>query len=279
LGFPCAYEKMFGGACGHVGFGTLWPDFRAQLTYTTPKVADVVALSVGIFDPRGILTYEWFQTPLPRVEAEAVADYSWRPGWRVKAWANAFHQKVGTSADIMVANADGTTTTTRQDFSQSAYGVGGGVQAALGMVKAGVSGYTGQGMDGFTVLTFNPIFVGQRADVPNHERKFRPTRGFLAQASLTFGNTWVMGGFGQAYFDRVDTDIPIDTVGAFPLIRKHTGISAGAFHRIDSVVLALDYFNAHYSFDPKRVTGEGLNQYVEVAQTVHVFNAGATLEW
>src|SRR5690349_14791272 len=30
LGFPCAYQKMFGGSCGHVGFGTLWPDFRAQ---------------------------------------------------------------------------------------------------------------------------------------------------------------------------------------------------------------------------------------------------------
>lgn len=275
LGFPCAYEKMFGGACGHVGFGTLWPDFRAQLTYTTPKVADIVALSVGIFDPRGILTYEWFQTPLPRLEAEAVAEYNWRPGWGVKAWANGFHQKVGTSADIPDANG----VPVRRDFSQTAYGVGAGVRAALGAVKAGISGYTGQGMDGFTVMTFNPIFVGQQPGLPNHERRFRPTRGFLAQASVTFGNTWVMGGFGQAHFDRISTDIPIDTVGAFPLIRRHTGISAGLFHRIDSVVLALDYFNAHYSFDPKRVAMGTTQDYLEVSQTVHVFNAGVTVEW
>lgn len=275
LGFPCAYERMFGGACGHVGFGTLWPDFRAQLTYTTPKVADVVALSVGLFDPRGIVTYEWLQTPLPRLEAEAVADYSWRPGWGIKAWANGFHQTVGTSADI----TDASGVTARKDFRLQAYGVGGGVRAALGAVKAGVSGYTGQGMDGFSVMTFNPIFVGQRSDVPNHERKFRPTRGFLAQASLTFGNTWVMGGFGQAYFDRVATDIPLDTVGAFPLIRRHTGVSGGIFHRIESVVLALDYFNAHYGFDPKRVAAGTTQDYVEVSQTVHVFNAGVTLEW
>src|SRR5687768_2149109 len=87
LGFPCAYERMFGGACGHVGFGTLWPDFRAQITYTTPSIADIVNLSVGIFDPRTIPTYEWHQTPLPRVEGEAVANYSWREGWGIKAWA------------------------------------------------------------------------------------------------------------------------------------------------------------------------------------------------
>jgi hypothetical protein len=275
VGFPCAYEKMFGGACGHVGFGTLWPDFRAQLTYTTPKVADIASLSIGIFDPRGIVTYEWLQTPLPRLEAEAVAEYNWSARWGVKAWANAFHQKVGTSANIDAGNG----TTVRKDFSQSAYGVGGGVRAALGAVKAGVSGYTGQGMDGFSVMTFNPIFVGQRSDIPNYERKFRPTRGLLAEASVTFGSTWVMGGFGQAYFDRIDTDIPIDTVGAFPLIRRHTGISGGIFHRIDAVVFGFDYFNAHYKFDPSRVAAGTAQDYVEVSQTVHVFNGGVTVEW
>ena len=52
VGFPCAYEKMFGGACGHVGFGTLWPDYRAQMTYSTPNFGDVFQVSVGVFDPR-----------------------------------------------------------------------------------------------------------------------------------------------------------------------------------------------------------------------------------
>ena len=51
VGFPCAYEKMFGGACGHVGFGTLWPDFHAQLTYSTPWFGDIFQLSAGVFDP------------------------------------------------------------------------------------------------------------------------------------------------------------------------------------------------------------------------------------
>jgi hypothetical protein len=279
LGFPCAYERMFGGACGHVGFGALWPDFRAQITYTTPSIADILAVSVGIFDPRTIPTYSWDQTPLPRFEAEATANYSWREGWGVKAWANGFHQRIGTSADIDPDMNPATMDTVRQDFTQDAYGWGGGVQANLGPVKAGVSGYGGKGMDAFVTFTFNPIYIGQGQMVPNHEREFRPMLGFLTAASVTFGNTWVMGGFGQARFDRLDTDIPIDTIDAFPLVRSHTGISGGVFHRIDHVVLGLDYFNARYAFDPRRVGTPAGPQYVEVSQTVHIFNAGVTLEW
>lgn len=278
LGFPCAYERMFGGACGHVGFGTLWPDFRAQITYTTPSIADILNISVGIFDPRTIPTYEWHQTPLPRFEGEAVANYSWREGWGIKAWANGFHQRVGTSADID-GDQDPATPLVREDFTQDAFGAGGGLQANLGPVKAGVSGYMGRGMDGFVTFTFNPIYVGQDSSIPNHERKFRTTQGFLAEASLKLGNTWIMGGFGQARFDRMDTDIPIDTVDAFPLLRTQTGISAGAFHRFGQVVLGLDYFNAHYGFDPRRVAGASGPTYVEVSQTVHIVNAGVTLEW
>ena len=167
----------------------------------------------------------------------------------------------------------------RQDFTQDAYGAGGGVQANLGPIKAGASGYMGQGMDGFVTFTFNPIYIGQSSTLPNHEREFRTTKGFLAEASFTLGNTWVMGGFGQARFDRMDTDIPIETVDAFPLIRTQTGISAGVFHRMGHVVLGLDYFNAHYAFDPRRITATAGPMYVEVSQTVHIVNAGVTLEW
>jgi hypothetical protein len=276
LGFPCAYERMFGGACGHVGFGTLWPDYRAQITYTTPKLGNIVQVSLGVFDPRTIPTYNWDQTPLPRFEGEAVASYDFREGWGIKVWGNGFHQRIGTSAEIM---DPATMTSDRQEFTQDAYGLGGGLQAALGPVKAGVSGYAGQGMDAFTVMSFNPIYIGQGNTVPSHERRFRPTRGFLAEASFTLGKTWIMAGFGQARFDRIDTDIPIDTIDAFPLIRSHTGISAGLFHRIDQVVLGLDYFNAHYAFDPRRIGPADSPSYVEVSQTVHIVNAGVTLEW
>jgi len=192
VGFPCSYERVFGGACGHVGFGTLMPDFRAQITYTTPVIADILSISVGMFDPRTIPTYEWDQTPLPRFEGEAVAKYSWGEDSSIKAWANGFQQKIGTSADVDTdMNPD--TPAVRQNFSQSAYGAGGGLQANLGPLKVGVSGYTGKGMDGFLTFTFNPIYIGQSSSIQNYERKFRGTQASWAKRrsnSATLGS-WV----------------------------------------------------------------------------------------
>jgi hypothetical protein len=278
LGFPCAYERVFGGSCGHVGFGALWPDFRAQITYTTPSIADVLSLSVGVFDPRTIPTYNWFQTPLPRFETEANANYSWQEGWGVKAFANAYHQRIGTTYERDPDNDMATMNSVPTDVTQDAYGVGGGAIVALGPVKVGGSGYMGKGMDAFSVFSFNPIYLGQ-ASIGPHERRFRPSKGFLAEASLTLGDTWFMAGFGQGRLDRIPTDTPINELGAMPLIRTQTGISAGAFHRLGHVVLGLDYFNASYGFDPNRIAVGTTRDYDQVSQTVHIFNAGVTLEW
>jgi hypothetical protein len=282
LGFPCAYERMYGGACGHVGFGTLWPDFRANIAYSTPNFGDVFQVTVAAFDPRTVPTYNWDQTPLPRFEGEAVAKYGWKEGWAFKAWTNGFWQRIGTGVDIL----DETTMAVlyREDYTQDAYGAGGGLQANLGMFKAGFSGYTGKGMDAFTTFTFNPIALGQGNITDRSLRRFRKTSGFLAEASFTLGSTWIMGGFGKALLDRDATDAPIDTLEAVPLIRSQTGISAGLFHRIGQVVLGIDYFNASYDFDarltdPDTTAGPLPPIYVDSKQTVHTINSGVTLEW
>ena len=293
VGFPCSYEYVFGGACGHVGFGTLWPDFHAQLTYTTPNIADVLQVSLGVFDPRTVPTYLWERIPLPRVESEAVAKHFFSDGWGFKAWVNGAHQRVGIGIDRL----DPTTNEvlSRDVFMQDAYGVGGGLQGYLGPVKLGVSGYAGRGMDAFEFLGFNPVFVSLDAEGDNEKRKFRPTRGFLAEASVTIGSTWVMGGFGKAFLDRMPSDFPIAPRGIAdanrpPLLRSQTGISAGVFHRMESIVFGIDYFNAHYGFDPRyydplpTTAPDGITyladgSYVDSQQTMHFVNGGVTLEW
>jgi len=276
VGFPCTYEQIGGGACGHVGFGTLWPDFRAQIAYSTPNFGDIVQLTVGLFDPRTVPTYNWFLTPFPRVEGEAVAKYLWSPNFGFKAFANGAWQRIG----IGVHTVDPATNQVieRRQVDKNVYGVGGGLQAYLGPVKVGASGYGGKGMDAYEFLTFNPIFVSREVSLANETRRFRPTRGFLAEASVTFGSTWVMGGFGQAQLDRMPSDTPIDTPGAPPLLRSQTGISAGAFHRIDAFVFGVDYFNARYGFDA-RVVAVPTPHVVNSEQIVHAVNAGGTLEW
>ena len=44
------------------------------------------------------------------------------------------------------------------------------------------------------------------------ERRLRKSSGFLAEASITFGQTRVMAGVGEALLDRDATDPPIETL-------------------------------------------------------------------
>jgi hypothetical protein len=282
VGFPCAFLTMYGGACGHVGFGTLWPDFHAQISYSTPWFGDIVQVSAGIFDPRSIETKNWFLMPWPRFEGEAVAKYNWKDGWGLKAWANGAFQTVGYGYDVL----DPVTmeVTDRKERFQNAYGYGGGILGYLGPVKAGVSGYGGRGMDAFEFLSFNPIIVGRASQlpdgtqIPTEDIELRTSKGFLAEASFTLGSTWVMAGYGQALLDRIPEDGPLETPN-LAVLRTQTGISAGVFHRIDNAVIGLDYFNAHYGFDPLNTGTATEWKFIEIEQRVQIVNAGVTVEW
>ena len=204
-------------------------------------------------------------------------------GWGFKAWGNGTWQELGIGVDTTVPGTTPPQVTGRKLYTQAAYGAGGGVIGYLGPVKIGGSAYVGKGMDAFEFLTFNPIFVSRASGIKNEQRRFRPTRGFLAEASVTFfGSTWIMGGWGQAQLDRMASDTPIETPNEPPLLRSQTGISTGVFHRIDALVLGIDYFNAHYGFDARVVqqpVGSGPITVVNSKQTIHALNAGATLEW
>lgn len=282
LGFPCSYTTVFGGACGHVGFGTIYPDHRAQITYSTPKLGNVVQASVGIFDPRTVPTKAFIQTPLPRVEAEINADYHPRKGWGFKAWANGMWQTVSTTGDVM----DPVTMQSRKEkFSLTAYGVGAGLQGDFGPIQLGATGHMGQGMDGFMLFTFNPVVVSL-SPAQSYQAKFRPTKAYLIQAAGHFTeNAWLSLGFGQSLFDRVEGDAPITTLDQPPLLRRQTGMSAGLYYRVGHVVFGLDYFRASWGFDDRYITPPSSAPpgttfgVVKSKQTVQTVNGGVTLEW
>src|SRR4051812_5321845 len=60
-----------GTTLGRIGFGYLYPNFNAQLTYTTPATLPV-QLSIGLFDPSSIVgdNHVFGFTRSPRVETE-----------------------------------------------------------------------------------------------------------------------------------------------------------------------------------------------------------------
>lgn len=282
VGFPCSYETIFGGACGHIGFGTIYPDHRAQITYSTPKFGDLFQVSAGVFDPRTIPTKSFVQTPLPRVEGEAVFDYHPRKGWGVKAWANAFWQRVGTSANVPDPM---TMVETRKDYHLDAAAYGAGLQGDIGPFQLGAAGHMGKGLDGFLVMSFNPIQQGISPTQP-YLAEFRPTKAYLVQAAYHFFDAWVSLGFGQSLFDRVDTDPPQMDLDSPPIIRSQTGISAGLYYRLGlHVVLGVDYFQARYGFDKRYITppagapAGSTAAIVEPKQVVNILNGGVTLEW
>lgn len=283
LGFPCSYSLIFGGACGHVGFGTIYPDHRAQLTYTTPKIADVVEVSAGVFDPRTVPTKGFVQTPYPRVEGEATASYHPQKGWGFKAWANGMWQEVGTTASVM---DPATMQSERQSFSLTAYGVGGGLQGDFGPIQVGAAAHMGEGMDGYSLFTFNPILVSLSAPQA-YQAEFRPTKAYLLHAAAHFtSDFWLSLGFGESLFDRLETDAPIETLDQPPLLRRQTGISAGVYYRVGgNVVFGVDYFRAKFGFDDRYITPPAGSPpgttaaIVQSQQTVNALNAGATLEW
>ena len=83
-----------GTTLGRSGFGYIYPNFNAQITYSSPA-SRPWQLSVGLFDPdriNGDFSSEGAApTAMPRVEAEA----TWHgtgAGTRVRLWLNGMHQ-------------------------------------------------------------------------------------------------------------------------------------------------------------------------------------------
>ena len=159
-------------------------------------------------------------------------------------------------------------------------------QGDFGPIQLGATGHLGEGMDGFQVFPFNPIYVSLAPENP-YEAKFRPTKAYLIHLAAHYTpEGWVSLGFGQSLFDRVEGDPPIETLDQAPLLRRQTGISAGAYYRLGgSVVIGVDYFRASYGFDDRYITPppgspDGATAaIVSSHQTVHALNAGTTLEW
>jgi len=253
LGSPCMIVNRVPGhgpiaACGHVGFGILFPAFNAQLTYNTPKFAGF-QLTAGLFDPAAVSERGYERTPLPRVEGEL----SFQAPKYFHAEVSGSWQRIGQN-DQLNLNVD-------------AYGVAYSAGLNLGPVQLGGAGFFGQGLGIWAAMEDYPVFSDQNFIL-------RHQKGFLGMAALNFGQTKIAGGFGETLISRTvnDPNMPF-TQQNFP--RSQMGISAGIYQGVlENVVLALDYFRASHTWNE----GLDMNQQVFTPkQTVNFVNLGATL--
>jgi hypothetical protein len=205
-----------GTTLGRIGFGYLYPNFNAQLTYSTPA-SSPVALSIGLFDPSTIVgqatTYD--QTMTPRIEAEV--SYTLPLGGSDKAsdkvllWVNGAYQHAGSG--IKTGASAGIDT----GPSVNAEGGGAGARVEVGGIALVGSGYFAKGF-GTTLMFGIPGAFNLAVDAAGTERS---SWGYVAQASYAVPSTTVSlgGSWGESRMIESDGD---KAVAADPLLKANS---------------------------------------------------------
>ena len=254
LGSPCLIinrESSQGpvAACGHVGFGILFPAFNAQITYNTPEFGGF-QLSAGVFDPATVQERTYNRTPFPRFEGEL----SFKVPKYFHAEVSGSWQRLGNSSTVTL-NVD-------------SLGVAGAMGVNLGPLQLGAAGFAGQGLGLWAVLENYPVFTDGALVI-------RKQKGVLGMAALNFGHTKIAGGVGENLVGKTGSDPAIFADNNFP--NKQFGVSAGIYQGVlDDLVLGLDFFSASTTWNPAPVLGNTTVAYTP-KQTVDFLNLGATL--
>lgn len=194
-----------GTTLGRIGYGYVYPNFVAQMTYTTPTDRPA-QLAIGLFNPS--VNNSWDEVPLPRVESEFTYSMSGFTGW-----ANGLVQYQQNHA-LRLASAD-------NDHS-TAWGLGGGLQYGTQTFSLTGSGYYGRGIGttlmfnaGQSVCTASGAGCAGGATLPATGRsdQLRKSYGFIGQAGVTPQGSKVtlVGSYGQSSLKNA-TDEPDYTI-------------------------------------------------------------------
>jgi hypothetical protein len=202
-----------GTTLGRIGFGYIYPNFVAQLTYST-AAGRPGQLSIGIFQPaslNGDAATVYSETQVPRVEAEA----TWKSG-DIMVWVN------GTAQNAKDPVAD---------VSKTAAGAGGGFRFGRTQFSLTGSGYWGKGIG--TTLQFNGVnactvaagcgAVGGLG--VGDDGELRDSYGFIGQVTFTPANSklTVAGSYGSSFLKATDGEPDFKT--------ENTLISGGIYYQ------------------------------------------------
>ncbi len=169
-----------GTTLGRIGFGYVYPNFNAQLTYSSPS-GRPAQFTIGLFDPS--TNNDFDEVPIPRAEAEFLYSYEGFTGW------------VGGMAQYQKD-----TQSFAEDSSTTAWGGHGGLKYASETFSVIGSGYYGQGI-GTTLM-----FLGGRSDLGSTE--LRKSYGFIGQGSVTpqGSKVTIAGSYGQSTIENADDE-------------------------------------------------------------------------
>jgi hypothetical protein len=221
-----------GTTLGRIGYGYIYPNFNAQVTYSTkPGQAQ---LSVGLFQPSRLAASAFQYTKIPRVEAEFT--------YNQKSGKNNYNIWVGGLWQTTSNAVTGGT-------SASSFGGTAGIKAGLSDLSIVVNGYIGKGVG--TVLMFSGTAGGP---VAANGTDLRKSDGGYAQLLYKVGpktNVGASWGFSRLSNNQtgdgntaVRTQWTLATVGVYHQwtkslkwvlegSREQEGIGAGAPAQVD----------------------------------------------
>jgi hypothetical protein len=241
-----------GTTLGRIGFGYIYPNFVAQMTYST-AAGKPMQLSIGLFQPSTLnsdagTAYE--ETQIPRLEAEA----TYKAG-DILLWLN------GT--------AQSAKNTTLVDETKTAAGVGGGLRFGSSTFSITGSGYYGMGIG--TTLQFNGVGgcdpvdgcgpvqgIGVGAD-----GELRDSYGYLGQVTFTPSESKVTlaASYGASILTATDGEPDFETENGL--------ISGGIYYQATKSLKVVGEGN--YAWTKESVADPDQNSYFAPAFGLMLF--------
>ena len=211
-----------GTTLGRIGYGYIYPQFKAQMTFSTPA-GRPFQLSVGLFDPASNPPYNTVE--LPRVEAEGV----WSQG-NTKVWVGGLLQNNGTGG---VA-----------DEKATAWGGSGGVRFGSTSFSLTASGYYGKGLGTTLLFTNGASALGTGGDA------LRTSYGGIGQVTFTPANSkvTVAGSWGISILENADAELAFKT--------KNWLASGGIYYQATKSLKAVAEFNYAVTGDDDDLTDD-----------------------
>jgi hypothetical protein len=195
-----------GTTLGRIGYGYIYPNFNAQVSYTT-RSGRPAQLSIGVFQPSalGAGTSDYAFTTIPRVEAEVT-----------------YNKKRGRNTYMVWAGGLWQSTKDAPTGGNSLTSIGGtaGVKAGLSDLSIVVSGYIGSGL-GTTLL-----FSGDEFGATDPTKGRKSDGGYVQLQYRVSPKTTVGGSWG---FSRLSHTTSAD--GDEDVTSNLYSYTAGVYHQ------------------------------------------------
>jgi hypothetical protein len=230
-----------GTTLGRIGFGYVYPNFNAQITYSTSATAPL-QWSIGVFQPSNIGGGAYGYTPYPRVESELT--FTGKLGQdntdKVMLWVNGMWQEAQDRPTGVDAADSADTPAADSTHTVNAVGAGAGIKLDISRLSVVGSGYYGKGLGTATLFDGAGVGAGALDGNPNGAQT-RPSYGYIGQVSLKLDPKWtVVASWGES----MTTGTPYDEIsGANATLLKYNALGVGSlvYQATKSLKWVLEY--------------------------------------